>query len=381
MTFFTPGRAIGPNVQSRFGGSVQPINFINTEIADANGNATFVFEQVALSNTWTVTVNCATAPDTARFTAQSSLTVYGQFKGGNSWGPMQFAGGDQLTITATGLVPGTQYAMNCLGVNDTVVDTGIVFPAPYADTVTTSTEQLFLGSGKWTISGTTTETFTLPLSSTYRSIYLIVIGPPAAPPVNVISSVIGGGNVTLIEYPGVAIPYSDIGNQAAYRMPLYSSPDTLLTVQVVFNSGASGIYSYYYGADLAEVEGGIYSTNVTVDTAPGNPLDVVGYGGANVVNLTTTSTTTTQIVAAPPTGYSTRIHSVAMDYTGTASTTPVLGTFNTAANKLIVLSYPYQNSIYVGGILVRSVVNVQPTTTTSTIWSITYDTVLTPTIS
>jgi len=274
---YIPGRPVGPNLQAR-GGSIQPISFVNIQTADTTGSATFTFDQVALSNTWTVTINCAGAPDTARFTAQTSLTTYGSFKGSNSWGPMQLEGGDQLSISATGLVPGTQYTMNCLGVNETVTDPAIVYPAPYADTVTSSTEQLYLGSGRVLV-GTGTS-FTVPISTSYRSLYFALIGTNSQPASDVIITCVGSS--TSFNYSPISVPYSSgFPNQSIWRIPLLSLGDPSVEINLI--SSASIPIPFWYGADLADVDTAIY--------AEGGPIPVTISSGGGSTDVTVINTT------------------------------------------------------------------------------------------
>jgi len=525
---------------------------------------------VALSNTWTLTLNCAFAPDTARFTAATGASNFGQFKGGNSWGPIQLQGGDRLQVTATGLVAGTQYQMTGQGSCETVADPGIVYPSPYADTVTTSTEQLYLGQVKLSKTGPGNFAIaTVPLSASYRSIYLAITGTTGSPSAY---TYYGVGNMTNLTYNSIVLPYTTQPNQVVVRIPTLSLTDTMLTLYVTLASGQSfSNLLFSYGADLANVDTAIYtegtldvtvantspipvtissgggSTNVTtisgstttvsnnVAVTPSNtsgtplwvesvsgsvvtpsntsgaplyvtgngstasanaiavtnvysgvvqPLQVSPYGGSFTVTpsntsgtplwvesvsgsttavtntaatplnvqgvaggvavpvsgtvtpsntsgtplwvesvsgstvavtpsivagtssaplevyqvggksksgVTTTATTATTILTGLTAGYAWRLHSITMEYTGTASTTPVQALLRLAGSgapftvDLAVLIYPYQTTIFLGGLLIPYVasetVTITNSTTTSTNFTLFYDTVTIPTIS
>ena len=280
------------------GGAYQPINYIINQTAASDGTATFLFDAVALSNTWTFTINCAGAPDTAIFVAASGGTTFGQFKGSNSWGPLQLQGGDRLQVTASGLVPGTNYQFAGYGYANVVNEPVIVYPTAYADSVTTSTEQIYLGKSFIASIGSTTAVTiaTIPVNSTYRSIY--VLGTTATGP-NVLSSCtyVATGNVTSFAYEGIVLPYASNPAQVAVRIPLIASADTLLTLTVIAPSGSSVVNAtFYYGGDLANVDTAVYPEG-TFDVMVANPttdpvnVNIVsgGTGGGNVTVVNTTS--------------------------------------------------------------------------------------------
>ena len=49
------------------GGAIQPINASSSQVSGNDGTATFTFPYIALGQVWTVSANCAFAPDTALF--------------------------------------------------------------------------------------------------------------------------------------------------------------------------------------------------------------------------------------------------------------------------------------------------------------------------
>jgi hypothetical protein len=280
------------------GGAYQPINYIINQVAASDGTATFLFDAVALSNTWTLTINCAGAPDTAIWVAQSGGTSFGQFKGSNSWGPLQLQGGDRLQVNGSGLIPGTNYQVAGYGYANIVNEPEIVYPTAYADSVTTSTQQIYLGSSFIASIGSTTQVTiaTVPVSSTYRSIYLL--GTANGPNVLSYCTYFAIGNVTGFGYDGIVIPYASNPSQVAVRIPFISSSDTMLTIKVIAPSGSQVVNAtFYYGGDLANVDTAVYpggTFDVTVANPTTDPVNVNivsggGSGGGNVTVVNTTS--------------------------------------------------------------------------------------------
>jgi len=274
------------------GGAYQPINYIISQTAATNGTATFLFDAVALSNTWTLTINCAGAPDTAVFIASSGGTTFGQFKGSNSWGPLQLQGGDRLSVTATGLIPGTLYQFAGYGYCNTVNEPEIVYPTAYADSVTTSTEQIYLGTKNVPYSASTIiQDQRITLSSTWRSIWLTIQVFSGASPVTI--TVTCSGNQSNFEYNVIQLPYNTSYSlySFAYRIPIISGMDTSVTLEI--NTSGVG-FNYWWGADLANVDTAIYAegnldvivANTTSEPVPVNIVSGGGGGDVTVVNTT-----------------------------------------------------------------------------------------------
>jgi len=429
------------NVDAARGGAYQPINYVIAATAASDGTATFLFDAVALSNTWTMTINCATAPDTARFTAATGGTQFGQFKGSNSWGPLQLQGGDRLQVTATGLIPGTVYQMAGYGYANIVNDPQIVYPVAYADSVTSSTEQIFIEKVRKLLGGggITTTIATIPTSPSWRNVYLIISnsgGGTGSPTLYTYSAT---GNVSGIVYYGTIVPYagSTISGTTIVLIPISASVDTSVTITSYTAALISNSYDIYIGADLADTTMGVYAVggSLLVSNTSATPLFVesitgsttavtntsttpiyvaatsIGggfpvsnyagslsvslvnaaggyghtneYGGALSTYVTTTSPGPATLLAAPASGYSNRIHSVSYSYSGTASTTPVQALITTGSVSVTIaaLYYPYQTNMYVGGLLTTSIVRAVASTTSSCTFGIFYDVVATPTIS
>lgn len=412
---------------SRYGEALQPINYQIAATADSTGSATFLFDAVALSNTWTGTLNCAGAPDTANFTALTGSSTFGQFKGSNSWGPLQLQGGDRLQVNASGLIPGVVYTMSLFGYCNTVSEPTLLYPQAYADTVSTSTQQLYIGQVlNTTIYGFTPITLaTIPINPAYRSLYLMVQyvsgGSGSYYPENL--NFLAVGNNTGFTYGFVNVPYA--GGvvpqlEAIIRIPLVSAGDTSVILQAD-NAVGYGVYNIYYGADLANVDSAVYpegefdvtiannaasnpvyvetvsgsttavssvsgtvsttvSGDVNVVPVAGSPLNVDNVGGLQVARITTTTTTPNQtLLPVASSGNATRIHSIAMLYSGTASTTPVQGIIVINGSDNFPITYPYQSTIFCNGLLTTQAIGVTPANSTSTAWIIRYDTIAIPT--
>ena len=384
------GNTLGPNGEN-YGrsGAVQPISALPSQTAASDGTITFTFPHVALGQVWTGTINVASAPDSANFTAGTGATTFGQFKGSNSWGPVQLGGGDQLVVTGTGLVPGANYQCSFQGAAVTGADPGIIYPSAYADTVTTSTEQIPIGTQtvKPPASTTTTYTFTVQLAPSYRSAYLQLVNASTttagAGVTFIIASIIG--TQSGIYYPPTVITTygSSPGGptqQAYYRVPISTQLDTSITFSVRITTGTVvPTINAYWGADLATLDIGVSqegSWNVTVDNALGNPVEVYEVGGLLNTGVNLNSTTTTNILAAPAAGMAYRIHSISI-FGATAAETVRFAVGSVPIATLIIGQAP--QAMTLNGLLSTTNVTVTASAATSIFAYITYDLITTPT--
>ena len=99
------------------------------------GYATFTWESIPVSQTWVGTLSCPAAPYFAAMTVFNFADQIGFFRASNAFGPFYLPAGGQLSVTATGLLPGTQYTMFFIGYVSTETEVPPVFPNAYADTV------------------------------------------------------------------------------------------------------------------------------------------------------------------------------------------------------------------------------------------------------
>lgn len=87
-----------------------PIVALNVaEVADANGDATFQFPDVPLGQLWSGTTAIPNADVFCTATVTASGLLLGSMQGPASYGPWTVDHSQRLTISATGLVAGTQY--------------------------------------------------------------------------------------------------------------------------------------------------------------------------------------------------------------------------------------------------------------------------------
>ena len=393
------GNTLGPNGEN-YGrsGAVQPIAALPSQIASSTGTITFTFPHVALGQVWTGTINVASAPDSANFIAGTGATTFGQFKGSNSWGPLQLGGGDQLVVTGTGLVPGTNYQCSFQGAAVTGADPGIIYPSAYADTVTTSTEQIFLGQFSQVVAGASTlnYSFTIPIAASYRDVYIWLINTQY--PGNVVNykniTVQGNNSKVLYNY---YTPYYGVSSTSIYytgqslyvRVPIFSIGDTAVTVSYQLDNTPtlqSTKIQVYYGADLALLDIGAYQEGnwsmavtsvagtVLVKTAAGNPLSVYEVGGLSSASVAA-GTSLTTLLAAPASGYAYRIHSIAMNFV-----TGVRTNFFTNSNVFGVLIAGTQQQATMNGLTTTGSISVTGSATGAMVY-IFYDLITAPTIS
>lgn len=209
---------------------------------DATGSATFSFAMTPNGQTWQGTLNCATAPDTAVFTATAGADNFGTFRGANSWGPIQVSNQQTLSVTATGLIPLTPYLISFIGTATTSGTPVNVYPTAYADSVTTSTEQIFLGGPVAVVPGDVTHATLSPL---WRSVWLVASAAGAP-------TVVGDQSGT--SYVPFTPPYL-AAPAVFYRFPLITGIDSTVTITWEHTGTA------WYGADLASIDTVSYSSS------------------------------------------------------------------------------------------------------------------------
>src|SRR5690554_3499449 len=83
--------------------------------ADANGNATFTFEQVEAAGRWQGSVQVIDAPSLARFIARVATTTWGSWSGGLPFGPIQVDERLALVVEGSALSPGVRYLAAFVG--------------------------------------------------------------------------------------------------------------------------------------------------------------------------------------------------------------------------------------------------------------------------
>ena len=98
--------------------STQQLNQSVSAISDINGNATFTFQNPPQGLTWTGTLTCGGAPNTAVFTANIGATDWGDWAGDSVYGPVQAQSMQQLVVTVVNLTPSTTYDLEWNGSSD-----------------------------------------------------------------------------------------------------------------------------------------------------------------------------------------------------------------------------------------------------------------------
>ena len=369
----------------------QPLALQITATANASGAATFTFARVPLTQLWTGTVGAATAPDTASFSAATGATYLGTWIGSNSFGPVQFQNGDQLVVTASGLVPNTQYVMTFSGSCVTGGEPDIEYAIPYANTVTTSTQQIFLYSTTQPATANPV-TYTIQLRPQYRSVYVVIQWPVTSGLVQTAGTYSVVGNQSGLTYNTVPISYVPttgpfLSTISQFRIPVLNGIDTSLSLKLTPYTAGGDTQSWvvWYGADLAIFDTAIYD-EVAIPVTMASPsvgFETYTVGGSLRATLTTTATGAQAFLAAPAAGKSYRIQYVSMVYAGTASTTPVYGYFsNTGLATLVSLTAPYCPTVVLNGLIVSSgAIAVVPGNNSSTTWVMGYDIINTPTIT
>ena len=385
-------------------------------VADSTGAAVFTFESIPVSQTWIFTVNIPGAEDTALTTGSSGASVYGQWKGSNSFGPIQLGTAEQLVLTSVGLVPGVLYVASINGYAATSEDVPPVYPTAYADTVTTSQQQIVLINATNTVPVSTNinTTYRINVQPGYRSIYAVGVFPtdPGAG--------FNGWRITATgvqsgtTYQPFIPPYfnANTSGSGAYpdtlnvRFAILNGVDTQIDVKFVATGSAAGTaYNLIIGADLANVDTSIYYANSNETTGTktkygtipvsniefldglGNyetlPIYAVEYGGlqSSTVNLSGIAQAT--LIPGISAGQAIRLHSATV-YNGT-STVKIRIYGSTLGQIAPIITLPPDSMLMLNGLLFTSgegsLVAAASAATTSCALTVRYDIVDFPSIT
>jgi hypothetical protein len=220
---------------------IQPYTLTLQAVAGQDSTASFTGFVTPVGQSFALTISCPLAPDTAELTPELNGQSLGVIRGGNTFGPVQILEGNQLTVTATGLIPGTTYYLTLTGIAYTSVVTLPVYPSAYSDSVTTSTEQIFLGSGTSTGGPPEIVTFSIAVQPLWRSLWVLV---GETPPNHMFLSVVGA--TSGVNYP---VTLDTSWFESFWRVQsLYGIDETL---NITIENIDSGSFNYWYGADLA----------------------------------------------------------------------------------------------------------------------------------
>jgi hypothetical protein len=261
--------------------TIQPLNYTPSSTTDSTGTCTFVFDYTPVSQTWTATINIPNAPDPATITAFVNNTITAQWRGSNTYGPLQLGNGQQLSLTCSGLAPLTTYNAIAIGYVFTTESPPITWPLPYADAVTTSTQQVVLASGNGPGNGSAyfyNQEVIVTLQQTFRSITIVawwsnvvgtggtvIIGDPGGPYPNYITGLQSG-----LSYAPTLLPYLLTTGQLCVRFAVDYLVDQQVEIPLNFSLlTGTGTYNWVVLGDLQD-------TDVAVYNAMGTSLNVAG---------------------------------------------------------------------------------------------------------
>jgi hypothetical protein len=248
----SPATIVAPFFLQQFAvAASQPADDFSDDVPQ--GSCTFTFPAVAAGQILQGTLNCTTAPDqlgntspppdTAVFTAASNADQFAAFSGRNTRGPIQLVTNNQLIVDAVGLIPGVTYVMNFQGTavtNGTPVD---LWPAPYAESVTDSTEQIYLGTESY---DNLIEPFVVSTQALWRAFWVVTANGQQPEVVGYQS----GLTYQPLNPPYLAAPAK------FWRFPMIYGLDTEITVAL---GGAGGPNQIWWGADLADIDATVYN--------------------------------------------------------------------------------------------------------------------------
>lgn len=268
--------------------TTQPIPNGPAVTADAFGRATFAFPPTAAGETWDGTLSVPGAPGWASFVANAQGQPVGQWRGANTYGPVQLTTGLQLTISGSGLIPGTTYQPVWSGsvVYDAQVNPSE--PLSYSHDVNATTEgavilsfptpaNLTLAPGNRLIASMTCD-------PAWRSVWVFVTAAAAtfSPTFTVTCSghPPGGALGVLIE-PYEPAYFDPTNPQAAivFRFPLVPGLFSELDF-IVGGAGSTDTITFYVGADLNNTDiethaaGGGSSVTIPVPTPVKNYVEL-----------------------------------------------------------------------------------------------------------
>lgn len=347
--------------------TIQPIPSPLNATSDAEGNISFVYPQVPVSQDFTGTLSVPGAPDFAVFSATTGASSIGQWSGANSYGPIRVAAGYQLTITGSGLIPNTSYVSQFQGYASTSEETPIVFPNAYEDVVNVISDQVLLLQG---VATTSSFTVTIPLSSKWRSVLVVGnFGSALVTPTGVESG---------IEYNTWTPPYFFSDTIVSLRIPIIAGVDNNLSIAF---TGVTLEGPYWILADTANVDAAIYPESmlqVQVLQDPSYPLDVVEYGGLLTKSIVTSDTSLHSLLAAPGSGQAYRLHSANLTLGASGSFMKIS---ISGSQPFCTIAAGGSGFVNLGGRLITSAISVQNTNASSAGLEVGYDIVTTPNIS
>ena len=347
------------------------------QTASATGTATFKGPSGVQGATLTLVVTIPLAAPGAVFTAILGApgvgTAIDTWGGESTGGRFQVRTGQTVTVNATGLVAGAVYTCTFDGVLD-VGPVQVVTPEPNDSALVAQIFQAVQPS---------TATYSLspvvPTPSSY------VLGP---------APLTAGSILLMCGSPGAQTFYGHLGAIGGrYRYFRFDVPATVAyggysVVQVPFPVAIGEVvtltlWSVNAGPFVVVVNVVWLSASNHVATAPGQPLDVVEYGGLGTATVNVANTANGQLLPVPAAGLAYRLHAWMAEAAGTGAGSALLLVTGGARPVYSVLPGAAGAPLYqrLGGQLVVTSVSVTNNMGPTNQFDLTYDLVILPSIT
>jgi hypothetical protein len=352
---------------------VQGANQSVAATASAAGGITFVGPSGIQGSTITCVVTVPTAPVSAIFIATLGTpggqgVIVGAWGGGSTAGQFQIGVGQTLVITGTGLTGATAYTCT-FGITTDIGDVQSIIPSPNSTALSAAIsgsvsgvfQQVFSGSVALGGSG---QVLIPNMPGSFQS-FLVVVTNALLGTVywTVAATNFSAGNAA---FPGGQFGITPGGAGTAFSGSVNCTVSAGQTLELSFNQVATTITLAVYGN----------SNPRGVVPVPGVPLDVVTYGGLQVVSLTTAAIGTTPLLPAPAAGFAYRLHSFASNSTAGGQ---LFDTTTTNTLFAVLAANPGQQQL--NGQLVTVALSLYSAGAGGSKWTLTYDVVTLPSIT
>jgi len=185
-------------------------------------------------------------------------------------------------------------------------------------------------------------------------------------------------------YASGSLTVSGTGSTPLGPFQAFGSIDTAVIAKFVSPSAVPQVEIVLFTSALNSFVSNALSSPLYVTGTPGQPVDVVQYGGLQYVQTSSSSSAIwIGFLSAPPTGYVYRLHQFIVTVpAGTSGTYTYKLGYASGSYQLAALIYPNQASVFLGGQLAANALSVyQNSSGVNTTFALTYDTVLSPSIS
>ena len=276
--------------------------------SNSAGAITITFPPVAVNSIASGTVSVPGAPQGAVWNVLVNGQSQGQMVGSTPFGTLQIENSDTLSLTATGVLPSTQYQAVFIG----AIDYGTVpsaIPTPQATAILTSSapDVLYDSTVNLPASGTVTiQNIAMP--APYQSIMVVLNNPGNTSIMQAINQSNGGYFGENAPVAGGFAYLSSFGS--TFIFPMVNEPGDNLELKIVSEAGAlTNVPIIVFGvrAPLSVLVEAGSGNGLAVNTAVGQNLDVLPLGGATHASAEVTGGSTT-LLAAPAAGMQYRLH-------------------------------------------------------------------------